>query len=148
MKEIRHDGIVEHIGTDGHVRVRITQMAACAGCKVAAHCNAAEQKVKTVDVYQAFGADRGPQPPRLKVGDAVVVATSGAAAGRALLLAFGLPLMLLLVVLAALLAAGVGEGTSALAALAILAPYYLLLWLCRDKIAGKISFHLEQVLIK
>ena len=136
MKEIRHEGIIESIGSDGHVRVCITQMAACAGCRVAAHCNASEQKVKMVDVYHC-------EQKGIAVGDKVMVTTSQAAAGRALLLGFGLPLLLLLVVLAALLATGMDEGTSALAALAVLAPYYLMLWLCRDRIAGDISFRIE-----
>lgn len=146
MKEIRHDGIVESIGNDGHIRVRITQMAACAGCKVASHCNASEQKVKIVDVYlpDTVGTGRGLQIPSAatpySVGDSVVVATSQVAAGRALLLGFGLPLILLLTVLSAMLMAGNDEGASAITALAVLAPYYLILWLCRDSIAGSISF--------
>ena len=151
MKEIRHEGIIESIGSDGHVRVRITQMAACAGCKVAAHCNASDQKVKMVDVYEPTS---NPSPwegsaesdkqdfLRYKVGDSVVVAASQAAAGRALLLGFGLPLLLLLAVLCAMLTAGVDEGTSALAALAVLAPYYLIIWLCRERIAGNIKFRI------
>lgn len=135
MKEIRHDGIIESIGSDGHVCVRITQTAACIGCKVAAHCNASDQKVKTVDVYDC--RDRG-----FSVGDSVVVATSEQAAGKALLLGFGLPLLLLLAVLVSLRAYGLGEGVSALATLAVLAPYYLVLWLCRNRIAGSIAFHI------
>ena len=79
---------------------------------------------------------------RYKVGDSVVVATSQAAVGRALLLGFGLPLLLLLVMLTAMLATGMDEGTSAVAALAVLAPYYLILWLCRDRIAGNIVFRI------
>ena len=149
MKEIRHEGIIESIGSDGHVRVRITQLAACAGCKVAAHCNASEQKVKVVDVYEPNNPP--PTPPqgrgvRYKVGDNVVVATSQAAAGRALMLGFGLPLLLLLAVLGAMLTAGMDEGTSALAALAVLAPYYLIIWLCRNRIAGKIEFKIVEKL--
>ena len=132
---VRHDGIIESIGNDGHVRVRITQQSACAACKVASHCNASEQKVKMVDAYHCTQTG-------LHVGDSVVVATSQAAAGRALLLGFGLPLVLLLVVLAAMLMAGVDEGASAITALALLLPYYFILWLCRDRIAGKISFKL------
>lgn len=135
MNEIRHDGIVESIGSDGHVRVRITQMAACAGCKVASHCNASEQKVKIVDVYHCEQKD-------LCVGDNVMVATSQAAAGRALLFGFGLPLVLLLVALAAMLLAGYDEGTSAITALAVLLPYYLFIWLFRNRIAGSVAFYI------
>ena len=146
MKEIRHEGIIDSIDSDGHVRVRITQMAACAGCKVAAHCNASEQKVKMVDVYEKPTPNPSPgegrDSLRYKVGDSVVGATSEAAAGRALLLGFGLPLILLLVVLAVMLMAGCNEGVSAITALVVLLPYYLVLWLCRDRIAGNISFRI------
>lgn len=136
MKEIRHDGIIESIGTDGHVRVRITQTSACAGCKIASHCNASDQKVKMVDVYHC-------ERKGLSVGDGVVVVTSQAAAGRALLLGFGLPLVLLLTVLGGMLLAGKDEGTSAIAGLAALLPYYLILWLCRDRIARNVVFYIE-----
>ena len=151
MKEIRHEGIIESIGDDGHVRVRITQMAACAGCKVAAHCNASDQKVKIVDVYLADHL-RGDQELQASlqtfpynIGDHVVVATSMSAAGRALLLGFGLPLLLLLVVLAAMLLTGNDEGTSAIIALAVLLPYYFILWLFRNRIAGSVVFYIEDV---
>ena len=133
---ITHNGIIDSIEADGHVRVRITQSSACAGCKVASHCSASESKVKVVDVYHCL--QKG-----LCVGDSVTVSTSQTVAGRALLLAFGLPLVLLLIVLAAMLMAGNDEGMSAVAALMVLLPYYIILWLCRERIAGNISFFLS-----
>lgn len=132
---IRHDGVVERI-EEGHIVVRILQTSACAGCKVAAHCNASETKVKMVDVYEKA-------PANLNVGDSVVVSTSGATAGKALLLGFGLPLLLLLMVLAVMLGMGFGEGTAALSALAVLIPYYIIIWFCRNRIARSVSFHIE-----
>ena len=123
------------MGSDGHVRVRITQTSACASCKVAAHCNASGQKVKTVDVFHCL-------QPDLKAGDSVTVFTSPSAAGRALTLGFGVPLLLLLAVLAAMLAAGTDEGASALTALAMLAIYYFIVWLCRDRVAKGIRFYI------
>lgn len=132
---IRHDGIVESI-EGKHIRVRIVQTSACAGCKVANHCNFSEQKVKMVDVYQ--------QPPvSLTVGNSVVVSTSTAVAGKALLLGFGLPLLLLLMVLAVMLGLGFDEGKAALWALAVLIPYYYIIWLCRNRITKTVAFHIE-----
>ena len=132
---IRHEGVIESVA-DGHVRVRIVQTAACAGCKVARHCNASEAKVKMVDVYHCDRRD-------LQVGQNVVVSTSGAAAGKALFLGFGLPLMLLLVVLTALLSLHVGEGVAAVSTVAVLIPYYICIWFCRKHIATVISFKIE-----
>ena len=64
-------------------------------------------------------------------------------AGRALMLGFGLPLVLMLVVLIVAMAAGCSEGITALFMLGSLVPYYLLVWLLRDRIARQILFRLE-----
>ncbi len=54
--KIKHSGVVEKIVGDC-VRVRIVQTSACAACKVASHCNAAESKEKIVEVSCANSAD-------------------------------------------------------------------------------------------
>ena len=133
---IHHEGTIESIDAAGHVRVQITQAAACAGCRLSGNCNASEAKVKFVDVYDC--PDKG-----LRVGDAVTVSTSESSAGKALLLGFGLPLALLLLTLVVLLSAGVGDGLSALSAIAVLIPYYIYIWMCREKIARGITFQIE-----
>ena len=46
--KISHSGIVERIDGDC-VQVRIVQTSACAACKVAGYCNAAESKEKVID---------------------------------------------------------------------------------------------------
>lgn len=136
MSEIvTHAGIVDSI--DGNrVRVRIVQTSACAACKVAGHCNAAEAKEKLVDVLTA-------DVTRWKVGDAVTVAASQQMATRALLLAFGLPLVLLLVVLFTVLAVTGREGFSALCGLATLVPYYTVLWLTRKRLQQRLAFWIQ-----
>ena len=48
--KIKHVGIVQAI-ENGRVIVRIVQSSACATCKAAQQCNAAESKAKTVFVY-------------------------------------------------------------------------------------------------
>lgn len=133
---IRHEGTVESVD-GGHVRVRITQHSACSACKIASHCTASESKEKMVDVYHSSITD-------LKTGDKVVVSTSGQTAGKALLLGFGLPLLLIIAVLGLLLSMGAAEGTAALSALGALVPYYILLWTQRHRIARDIAFKIEQ----
>lgn len=133
-QEIRHDGIVDSI--DGsHIRVRIVQTSACAGCKIAGHCSASEMKEKMVDVVAS--------PVGLSVGQPVVVSTSGIVARRALLLGFALPLLLMLAVLFGMLMGGYGEERSGLAALCSLIPYYVVLWLFRQSVARNVSFGIE-----
>lgn len=119
------------------VKVRILQTSACAACKVSGHCNASESKEKIVDVLNIADTSR------LHVGDNVVVWASRDVANKALLLGFGMPFLLLIVVLVAVLYLTDNEGVAALAALGSLLPYYFLLWLWRDSIRQQISFHLE-----
>ena len=134
---IRHEGIVETVDGE-HIRVRIIQHSACSACKVASHCSASESKEKIVDVFHY-------RQRHLEVGDAVIVGTSGHSVGKALLLGFVLPLVLLLVVIGVLFTAGVNEGIPALAALVALIPYYIGLWTFRQRIADNIAFFIEDV---
>ena len=134
---IRHEGTVESVDGE-HIRVRIIQHSACSACKVASHCSASESKEKIVDVFHY-------KQHHLRVGDAVIVGTSSHSAGKALLLGFGFPLLLLLVVIGVLFAAGVNEGITALAALVALIPYYIGLWIFRQRIADNIAFFIEDV---
>ena len=134
--KISHLGIVESISEEC-VQVRILQTSACAACKVAGHCHASESKEKIVDVLNV------PDASRLKVGDNVTVCTSNDVANRALLLGFGLPLLILVSVLLIALFFLSDEGLAAMMALLALVPYYILLYLLRDRIRQKMAFFIE-----
>ena len=134
IDDIRHDGIVSAIN-GRHVRVRILQSSACGGCKIAGRCNASEMKEKVVDVFTGGST--------YQVGQQVVVSTSYAVARRALLLGFAIPLLLMLCVLVAALVSGHSEPQAGLAALGILVPYYVLLWLLRRRVESHVSFTME-----
>ena len=136
-KGIAHSGVVEQV-VKGCVKVRILQTSACAACKVASHCNASESKEKIVDVYCDSYGD-------YQAGNNVIVRASYGVANRAMLLGFGLPLLLLLVVLLVTLQLTANEGIAALAALLALMPYYLGVWLFRDHIRNKLSFSIESI---
>lgn len=136
--QIRHEGIVESV-SGSVVKVRILQASACAGCKVASRCQTAEAKEKLIDVAvdEATAA-------QWHTGQPVVVTTQRDMARKALLIGFGQPLMLMMAVLGIALAARCSEGLAALLMLASLVPYYLAVWLLRDKISRKISFRIEE----
>ena len=134
--KISHSGIIESV-EEGCVKVRILQTSACAACKVAAHCNASESKEKIVDVLNVAHAES------LRKGDSVVVSASGDVAGNALLLGFGLPFIVLVAVLVAVLLLTDNEGLAAVSGLVALVPYYAVLWLVRDRIRRKMAFELE-----
>ena len=134
--KISHSGIVESI-SEGCVQVRILQTSACAACKVAGHCHASESKEKIVDVLNVHDISR------LKVGDSVVVSASRDVANRALLLGFGVPFLILVSVLLIMLRLVSDEGLAAVTAILALIPYYLVLYLMRDRIQQKMAFSIE-----
>lgn len=133
--KIKHSGFVENILGDS-VQVRIVQTSACAACKVAGYCNASESKEKLVDVYHA-------DTRNLRVGDVVTVTASTQVAAQALLLGFGLPFVVLVAVLIAVLLITGNEGAAALSGLGALVPYYAVLFLFRNRIRDKLSFSIE-----
>ena len=134
-QRIRHCGVVEQV-EDGCVHVRIVQTSACAACKVASYCNAAESKEKMIDVFCDAATE-------YSVGQQVVVSTSGQVAAKALLWAFGVPFVLLMSVLVLVLVLTANEGWAALSALVALVPYYIILWLFRDKMREQLTFEIE-----
>ncbi len=133
---IRHSGVVDEI-TDDCVKVRIIQSSACSSCKVAGHCNASESKEKIIDVF-------GENVSGLKIGDNVVVIASQSSGFLAVLLSSVIPLFLLIAVLFVTLYITGNEVTAALASLLSLFPYYLIIYMCREKIRTRLMFHLER----
>lgn len=134
--KIKHAGVVD--GVEGEcVRVRILQSSACSACKVAAHCNASETKEKIIDVMDADAS-------HYQKGDQVMVVADTAVGFRASLYGYLLPLVLMVVTLVGVLAATHSEGWAALSALGILIPYYVLLFLMRNKLRNRLSFTLER----
>lgn len=133
--KIKHSGIIDSIDGNRAV-VRILQSSACSACKVAAHCNSSETKEKLVEVR--VGEGQGFQK-----GDPVVVLADTAVGFRASLYGYILPLVVMIVTLIFVLKVTKSEGTAALSALGVLAPYYLMLYFFRNRIKKRLTFELQ-----
>ena len=130
---IRHEGIIESLGAEG-CTVRILQASACSSCSARQLCRSSESKEKLVEVRGHY--------PTLHVGDRVMLVGSVRQGLRASVLAYVVPLIIMLVVLF-LVTHHYGEKLGALAALLALALYYGMLFLLKDKLAGQFSFKIE-----
>jgi len=131
---ISHQGVVDSI--DGqNVIVRITQSSACGGCQARNICHAAESKDKMVEVFYADAEN-------LKVGQSVTVAGAESLGIKAVVFAFGLPLLLLIAALITTLRLTADEKVSALVSLGILVPYYIVLLLMRNRIKRDFIFRI------
>lgn len=130
---IRHEGIVESVGTES-CSVRILQATACSGCSARQMCRSSESKEKLIEVRGHY--------PTLRVGDSVTLSGSVRQGLRASVLAYVVPLILMLIALFAGTRIS-GEGIGALAALLLLALYYGMLYLLRDKLGKKFEFKIN-----
>ena len=132
---IKHQGIVENIhGT--HMQVRIIQTSACATCSIKGHCTSADTKEKLIDVT---GADTS----AYQVGDHVWVIGELSMGFMAVLLAFVIPFLILVISLFILMALWDDELSASLCSLALLVPYYYIIWLNKARLGKKFSFTIQ-----
>lgn len=129
-KIVTHKGKVIHLeGQD--VRVMIESMSACAACHAKGMCTLSDKEDKIIDIK--VSADRA---AKLNVGDEVVVAVSQQRGMQAVLLAYILPAILVVLSLILLLKL-LPEPLAILSALAVLGGYYYVLYLFRNKLNAK-----------
>ena len=76
----------------------------------------------------------------------MVVCASRDVANKALLLAFGVPFLVLVCVLVLVLKLTGNEGVAALSGLLALVPYYLVLYFFRRRIREQLPFYIESIL--
>ncbi|MDL2208731.1 SoxR reducing system RseC family protein [Parabacteroides sp. OttesenSCG-928-O15] len=132
---IRHNGIIER--REGDIfYVRILQQSACAGCHARGMCGASESKEKIIEVTDRTG--------QFQVNDEVAIAGQTSLGLQAVLLAFGIPVVLLILAVAICLQLGIDETTSGLAGILFLIPYYIILYFMRAKLKRHFVFTLEK----
>lgn len=134
-QNIRHNGIIERIEGDS-VFVRIVQQSACSGCHAKSMCSAAESKVKVIEITDYSG--------KYQVNEDVTICGQSSLGLQAVLLAFVLPLVIVIGMIAIGHSIGWEDGTNALVGLLTLLPYYSILYLKRDKLKKKFVFTLQK----
>ena len=129
-KIVTHKGKVIYLeGLD--VRVMIESMSACAACHAKGMCTLSDKEDKIIDIK--VSAERA---AKLNVGDEVMVAVSQQRGMQAVLLAYILPAIVVILSLILLLKL-LPEPLAILSALAVLGIYYYMLYLFRNKLNAK-----------
>lgn len=133
---IEHEGIIEKI-SGNHITVRILQQSACSECHAKSACLAADAKEKLVDISDSSG---------LYLQNERVVVTGRKSIGyKAVLWAFVFPLVILIGMLVlTTMVWHFNETEAAAGSLIALAPYYLLLYLLRHKMANTFTFSIKK----
>ena len=133
---IKHRGRVEKV-EGSHVVVRIVQTSACSACSIKGHCNASESKEKLIDVFEVNAS--------YQIGEEVVLLGTTSMGMQAVLLAFGVPLVILIVSLGITMHLTEGDALiSSLVGLLSIVPYYFAIYFNKNKLKKTFSFTIEK----
>lgn len=132
---VSHEGIVTKI-TDTEIQVKIIAQSACAACHVKSACTVSDQEEKYLTVPR-------PEGQEIHLFQKVKVVMAVGQGNRAAILAYLIPIILLLAVLFLCLGLGVGEGLSALLSIVALIPYYIVLYSQREKLKRRFEYRIE-----
>ena len=132
---ISHEGIVTKI-TDDELQIKILAQSACAACHAKSACGMGEQAEKILTVPR-------PKDKDFALSQKVNVRMAIGQGNKAAVLAYLIPIILLLAVLFVCLGLGLNDGLSALISIVALIPYYIILYLKRNKLKNKFSYIVE-----
>lgn len=135
-ESINHTGIIEKI--EGNtVFVRIIQQSACSGCHAQSMCSASETKEKIIEVLD--------YSEKFRIKEEVMLCGKSSLGLQAVLLAFILPLILVVIAIATGSRMQWEDTTSGLTGLLFLILYYCILFLLRDKLKKRFIFTLKKL---
>lgn len=135
QETISHEGVVTKI-TDDTLEIKIISQSACAACHAKSACGMGEQAEKILTVPRPKGKE-------YSLNQRVLVKMAIGQGNKAAVLAYLIPILLLLAVLFTCLGCGLNEGVSALISIAALIPYYLILYLNREKLKRRFEYIIE-----
>lgn len=137
MKErrIEHQGIVEVVRSQSVV-VSVMQETACSACSAAQLCHGSQKQHKSIEVL----CDN---PSQYAIGQNVILIGRLRLGFQAILWAYVVPLFLLVAMLMVVSEHTGNEGKGAMAALFSLIPYYIVLYLLRNRLQRTFSFRIQ-----
>jgi sigma-E factor negative regulatory protein RseC len=133
FESIEHDGIVQK-ADEKSLTVRISSASACSGCHAEGSCTLAGKEDKIIDISGYYN---------VMAGDIVTVVMKKSMGYTAVALGYILPFLGVITILIILASLSVPELIAGLASLAILIPYYIILYFFRNRINNKFTFTLK-----
>ena len=132
---ISHEGVVTKI-TDNELEIKILAKSACAACHAKNACTMSDMAEKILTVPK-------PTDREFQLLQKVMVTMTVGQGNKAAVLAYLVPFIILVAVLFTMLGIGLSEGASALIGIAALIPYYIVLYLCRDRLKRRFEYTIE-----
>jgi sigma-E factor negative regulatory protein RseC len=136
-RSIEHRGFVERF-TNNSVIVRIISESACASCHAKGACSAADMQDKEIEIYT--------KDKKFAPGEIVSVVMDQSQGFKALMIGYVYPFILVFAGLLCANAAGLPELSCGLLAIGLLFPYYLLVYLYRNKLRKDFNFSIRKIM--
>jgi len=130
---IQHDGTVTKV--DGNsVLVSITSNSACSGCHAEGLCGISGKEEKIIDIRGRYN---------VSPGDSVTVMMEQSTGYKAVVLSYLAPLIIVITGLITCNILSFNELTAGLISILLLVPWYVILYLFRNKINRSFTFTLK-----
>lgn len=133
---IIHPGVIQDID-NRKIYVKIMSQSACASCHAKGACSVADIEEKIIDVTNNHSK-------QYKVGDVVNLSMERSLGIKAVLLGYLVPFIVLVLTLIVMLSVTNNELLSGLLSLVVLIPYYIILYLLKDRLQKTFEFHIRE----
>jgi sigma-E factor negative regulatory protein RseC len=132
---IEQKGMIESI-SNHQIRIRIDRESACGHCNVRGICNLSESSERVIEVNDSSHT--------FSVGEMVQVNISRNMGNKAVMLGYLFPFIVLVSSLVILTAYSLPEWLAGLLSLLLLVPYFVILYLFRDKLRRTFTFSIHK----
>ena len=133
--KISHEGIITKI-EDSNIEIKILSRSACASCNIKGACNMSELQEKIITIP-------APKDKNLSIGQEVKISMGLRQANRAVIFAYVIPLIILVAMIFILSTLKIEEGLNALISIGTLIPYYMILFLFRNRLKRKFEYEIH-----
>jgi len=132
---ITHSGIIKMVD-ERYYYISIVSQKACSNCYSKGICSITDMNDQIIEVPRKQNSNR-------KVGDEVEVLMKKSLGVKAVFLGYILPFILLLTTLILTYNISENEGFAGIAAIFILIPYYLVLYILKDRLKSTFVFSIR-----
>jgi len=135
---IEQKGTIEAIANN-KITVRIDRESACGHCHIQGLCHLTGPLERTIDVKN--------DNRNFLVGDVVEIMITRGMGNKAVVFGYLLPFIIMVFTLLLLTSLSLAEWISGLISLAVLVPYYIVLYILREKLSRNFIFTIRKKLI-
>ena len=140
MEDINKTGIVTQVN-DSELKIKITSCSACSSCAAKNFCAGSESKEKEI-IVKTENAEN------FDIGEEVMVSIDTSQAIKAIILAYVIPLLLMVLTIIGSIMYKQDEIIGGICGIIILIPYYFGLFLAKGKMKSKFEFKISKKDVK